>query len=247
MKPPYVVAILVLLALVVPASPAHAGGIVSICDETHLLAALAGGGTVTFACSGTITLTDTIPVAADMTIDGSGQTVTISGNSAVRTVYVNSGVTLNLNYLTIANSADSGIYNHGGIVTVSHSTFSDNRASGGGGGGIYNNNGTLIVSHSTFVRNRTDGGGGGIFNDDDGRLTVSNSSFSGNSASSGGGIANDTASTLTVSNSTFTGNSASTSGGGIYNDNDSTLNVHDSTPFWQQRWRLWRRHPQRKR
>ena len=57
MRTKHLVAILVLLALAVPASPAHAGGIVSVCDEAHLLAALAGGGTVTFSCSGTITLT----------------------------------------------------------------------------------------------------------------------------------------------------------------------------------------------
>ena len=85
------VAILVLLALALPASPAHAGGIVSICDEAHLLAALAGGGTVTFTCSGTIILTAEIVIAADTTIDGSGQTVTISGNQAVRVFTVNSG------------------------------------------------------------------------------------------------------------------------------------------------------------
>ena len=48
MRTKHLVAILVLLALAVPASPAHAGGVVSVCDEAHLLAALAGGGTVTF-------------------------------------------------------------------------------------------------------------------------------------------------------------------------------------------------------
>ena len=84
MRTKHLVAILVLLALAVPASPAHAGGVVSVCDEAHLLAALAGGGTVTFTCSGTITLTAEITIAADTTIDGSGQTVTISGNNAVR-------------------------------------------------------------------------------------------------------------------------------------------------------------------
>ena len=84
MRPKYLVIILVLLALAIPASPAHAGGVVSVCDQAHLLAALAGGGTVTFSCSGTITLTDYVVIAADTTIDASGQTVTISGNNAVR-------------------------------------------------------------------------------------------------------------------------------------------------------------------
>ena len=105
MRPKHLVAILVLLALAVPASPAHAGGVVSVCDEAHLLAALAGGGTVTFSCSGTITLTAKITIAADTTIDGSGQAVTISGNNAVRVFTVNSGVTLNLNELTVANGS----------------------------------------------------------------------------------------------------------------------------------------------
>ena len=104
MRPKHLVTILVLLALAVAGVyPAHAGGVVSVCDEAHLLAALAGGGTVTFSCSGTITLTAEITIAADTTIDGSGQTVTISGNHAVRVFTVNSGVTLNLNGLTVAD------------------------------------------------------------------------------------------------------------------------------------------------
>src|SRR5271169_3341774 len=49
-------ALLVTLAIAY-APAARAGGVVSVCDETHLRAALAGGGTVTFTCSGTITVT----------------------------------------------------------------------------------------------------------------------------------------------------------------------------------------------
>ncbi len=75
-------AVLVLLALAVPAAPVHAGGVVSLCDEAHLRSALAGGGAVTFGCSGTITLQSTITIAAYTTIDGSGQDVTLSGNQA---------------------------------------------------------------------------------------------------------------------------------------------------------------------
>ena len=64
MRPKHLVAFLVLLALAVPIAPAHAGGILSVCDEARLLAALAGGGTVTFTCSGTITLIAPIAIAA---------------------------------------------------------------------------------------------------------------------------------------------------------------------------------------
>ena len=71
------------------------------------MAALAGGGTVTFACSGTIILTAEIVIAADTTIDGSGQAITISGNNAVRVFRVSEGVTLNLTELTVANGPPS--------------------------------------------------------------------------------------------------------------------------------------------
>jgi len=218
MRPKYLITILVLLALAAPASPAHAGGIVSVCDEAHLLAALAGGGTVTFSCSGTITVTAEITIAAVTTIDGSGQTVTISGNHAVRVFTVNSGVTLNLNSLTVANGSTSGdgggIYNLG-TLTVSNSTFSGNSASFGGG---VSNLGTVTVSNSTFSGNSASETGGGIMNWDQNRVTVSNSTFSGNS---GGGITN--MNILTVSNSTFSGNS----GGGI--NSDGSLTVSNST------------------
>ena len=64
MRAGHLVTLLVLLALAVASAPtpAQAGGVVSVCDEAHLLAALAGGGTVTFNCSGTITLTATIAI-----------------------------------------------------------------------------------------------------------------------------------------------------------------------------------------
>ena len=166
MRPQHLVTLLVLLALAVASAPtpAQAGGVVTVCDEAHLLAALVGGGTVTFSCSGTITLTATITIAADTTIDGSGQTVTISGNHAVRVFTVNSGVTLNLNALT-----DCRWEHHRrrrwrhlqqcGTLTVSNSTFSGNSAAsasyvGGSGGGIYSQYlGTLTVSNSTFSGN----------------------------------------------------------------------------------------------
>ncbi len=237
MRTIHILAILVLLALAVPAAPAQAGGVVTVCDEAHLLAALAGGGTVTFTCSGTIALTAEIIIAVDTTIDGSGQTVTISGNNTVRVFTVNSGITLYLNGLTVAYGYThygngGGIYNPGGTVAVSNSTFSDNRAGNSTndtGGGI-SSGGLLTVYNSTFSGNSANSGGG-IYNW--GTLIVSNSTFSSNIAggylSGGGGISNNTG-TVTVSNSTFSGNNAGSGwGGGIYSN--STLTVSNSTFF----------------
>src|SRR4029450_7532432 len=57
----------------------QAAGVVAVCDEASLDAALAGGGVVSFTCSGTITVMATKVVGANTIIDGAGQTVTISG------------------------------------------------------------------------------------------------------------------------------------------------------------------------
>lgn len=217
-------AVLILLILVVRTPSVHASGNVDVCDEPHLLVALMGGGTVTFGCSGTITLTATLTIMADTTIDGGVQNITLSGNNEIRLFYVDSGVTLSLNNLTIANGYAAGdgggVYNEG-TVTVSNSTFSGNSANGdnSAGGGIFNAK-TLIVSNSIFFENSANGisstGGGGAIHNGDGTLIVSDSTFSGNySGNYGGGI--NSSGTVTVSNSTFFSNNANSAGGGIYN------------------------------
>jgi predicted outer membrane repeat protein len=225
-----IILVALVLAPISAVSPAQAGGVVTVCDEAHLLAALVDGGTVTFTCSGTITLTNTIAVATDTTIDSSGQDVTISGNYAVTAFSVDGGVILTLNALTVADGR--ALFSHGGgianagTLTVTNSMFSNNHADGDvycGGGGI-DNTGTAHVSNSIFSGNRAHcEGGGGILNH--GTLIVSNSIFSGNSAAIyGGGI--DNYGELIVSNSTFSGN-YSGFGGGI--NNRHILTVSNST------------------
>ena len=215
MRTIHILGILVLLALAFSASPAHAGGVVTVCDEAHLLAALAGGGTVTFACSGTITLSSTITVGADTTIDGSGQEVTISGNNTVGVFAVNEAVALDVTSLAIVNGSASyggGIFTTG-TLTVTNSVFSGNRASNGGGG-IGHGMGNVLVDHCTFNRNSAVNHGGGI-ETEAGMLTITNSSFFGNSAGHSGGsmFVHDTS--VTIDNAIFSGNSANDGGGGI--------------------------------
>ena len=91
--------------------------------------------TINFSCSGTITLSSTITLAKNLTIDGTGQSVTISGGGAVRVFYVqgiqNPDVAVTLNHLTITNGfADqgAGIFNVNVILTVTNSTLSGNHA-----------------------------------------------------------------------------------------------------------------------
>ena len=92
--------------------------------------------TITFSCSGTIPITSTLTISKNLTLDGSGQSVTLDGGNSVRVLSVNSGVTFTLNALTIAHGSAGG---GGGLaditstVSISNSTFANNSAGGGGG------------------------------------------------------------------------------------------------------------------
>ncbi|MEW5876699.1 MAG: IPTL-CTERM sorting domain-containing protein [Acidobacteriota bacterium] len=206
-----------------------------------------GDDTIVFTVSGTITLSSTLPNILDaatvgaLTIDGSGQSVTISGDSDgdgfgnVRVMYVNSGGNLTLQNLTIAygyvtnvTGYGAGIYNAAGAtLTVINCTFSKNWASNSFGGGIYNAaGGTLTVTNSVFRENSAFWGGG-MYNS--GTTNVTTTTFWLNSAAAfGGGIEND-GGTLSITNCTFDNNSANNYGGGIENKSGGTLNVTNST------------------
>jgi predicted outer membrane repeat protein len=221
------IATLVLLLLSSAPSSARAGGVVNVCDEAHLRSALAGGGVVTFACSGVIPVSATIFITADTTIDGTGQAVTLNGNQAVRIMTVTEGVTLHLRDLAFVNgdwAAGGGALYNAGTATVNRCTFTNNN-------GAISNSGALAVADSTFTGNSTDGAGGAIYTSYYTTLIVSNSTFSGNSTrySGGGAIANNSLGIVTVSNSTFNGNSAGATGGAISNGYDRDLTVVNCT------------------
>src|SRR5688572_26312658 len=128
-----------------------------------------------------------------------------------------------------------GILNSGGNLIVSHVTLADNQVVGlnGGGGAIANVFGaTLTVNHSTFTPNQATGSasggagggaggaGGGILNDAGSTLTIAHSTFTGNEATGadgsagngggavGGAISNRGGSQATVVHGAFAGNLA---------------------------------------
>jgi hypothetical protein len=221
-------------------------GVVTNTHETTLRNALAGGGTVTFECDGVIVLSNTIVIATDTVLDGSGHSVTISGNGAIRIFTVNTNVNFVLKNLVLANGfntwlvtdnlsvagpATGGALCSTGTVQIVQCVFSNNVASGtntdtslagpGLGGAIFNV-GTLFVNDTCFVKNSACG-----TNDSAGGF---------GSTGAGGAIYN--LGTLVASNSLFIGNAVlggagtpnegydgagNSYGGAIYNSNNATI------------------------
>ena len=191
--------VLVLASLTLPplAGPElvlAADATVTTCDENNFDAALAavqgsGGGTITFACGGTIFFSGQKTISSDVTIVGGGS-VTFDGQGATRLFRVNLGASLSLDGLTLQNGnagafEGGAILNNLGSLDIRASTFSGNNA-GQSGGAIFSTASTLTVRDSTFSGNNADNTGGAIFHAN-GVATVTNSTFTGNVASSGGG------------------------------------------------------------
>ena len=225
---------------------------VTNCNDSgtgSLRAAVAGGGTTTFALSppcSTITLTSgPISLATDVTISGPGAGhLAVSGGGASQVFVILSGVNATISGLTIENGNSTagvggGIDNRGGTVTVSNSTVSGNKSAhdgggicngdgGDGAGTLCDGSGTVTVSNSVVSGNNAAGAGGGIANGS-GTVSVLNSTISGNvtthAFSGGGGIAN-AGGTVVLTNSTVSGNTspgAFGNGGGIYNIGSATI------------------------
>jgi len=203
-----------------------------------------------FAVTGTITMNTngTLPALnSNMQILGPGaNALTVKrdpspSTAAFRIFTINSGKTVTLSGLTIANGFAAGSFpnpNGGGILndhatlTVSNCTVSGNSATNAAGGilndGSSGGNATLNVNNSTISGNSGAFNSGGILNEGfsgSASLTINNSTVSGNTGSGvGGGINNDGDTggnaALIIHNSTISGNSATT-GGGIYNQNES--------------------------
>jgi predicted outer membrane repeat protein len=180
--------------------------------------------------SGAITLASTLPViTSELTIDGTGQNITVSGNNIfsilIVGMYGQPGF-LTVKGLTLTKAALSGDdRGNGALINISNSTttiigsiFKENQVS------AIQNYGTLTIKDNTQITGNTTGAyGGGVFNS--GTATISDSILSGNTAYGSGGIYNELNATLTVIRSVIKLNQTSTSGygGGIWNRGDLIL------------------------
>jgi hypothetical protein len=225
--------ILALLALALCANgitPAHAAAFVvtnmndsgagSLRQAILDANATPGADTITFSVSGTIMLGSTLPTitdAAGLTIDGLGETVTISGVHLYQVLSVSPAAPLTLDRLTIANgyfTSGGGIFNNYGMLTITNCTFSGNVASVGGG--IFGA-GLATITNSTFSGNSASNQGGGIFHLGGEPLTITNSTFYGNSAVFGGGIDTSSSAPAILRNTIVANNTGGNCFGAIVN------------------------------
>jgi hypothetical protein len=200
------------------------------------IANASAGDTITFDPSiagQTIRLSNQLSIAKNLTIDGTGQNVTISGDTDndgtgdVSIFYIPSNVNVTIDSLTFdkANTTGtpySGAIQNKGNLTISNSLLSNNRGSSISGA-IYNDYKSLVVNNCTFSNNIFSGFGASIENLA-GTVIVNDSSFSGNSAASGGSVIRGGWGTVTLNNITAFNNS-----GSAFSRLNTTININNST------------------
>lgn len=181
--------------------PTRAQLVLTNCTESALRSALTNGSVIRFDCDATLLLTNTLLIATNTTLDGTGRAVTFNGGNQVRLFEVLTNVTLTLRNVRLTSGLHGGnSTNTNTVVTASGTTAR---------GGAIHNRGTVVLVNSHLSgntaegvhgrvgespatssgQNGEDGGhgqGGAIFNDR-GLLIITNSVFFANRALGGDG------------------------------------------------------------
>ncbi len=101
------------------------------------MTAHASGDTINFSVSGTIAINSELPAVADtLTIDGTGQTVIISGNSAYQIISTQMPGTLTVKFLTFEDGSPAfsgGAFKNLGTATIENDLFTKNHSTINGG------------------------------------------------------------------------------------------------------------------
>jgi hypothetical protein len=277
-------------ALAFGLSPAtRASGTVTNCTEAELVLALRDGGVVTLACDGTVKLAQTLIIATETILDGSGHqpAIAAAGTNVNRLFLVLPGARLTLRHLSVTGAAftsltptnapsgrsgdpveGAALYLDRGLVTLEDCTFSGHQVVGGaganattaggdggdGGAGsgaaVYNMGGQMLITNSTFRLNRASGGAGGagtpplafgsggsggrggagsgaaIYNTGRALLTIYDSTFSNNTVLGGQGGAGGAGVALGVAGDL--GDSGSAQGAALYNDSGEVTIVNST-------------------
>lgn len=171
----------------------RAEGVLAVCTEESLRAAVKLGGLITFECpTNLVTLTEPLVIERDTTLQSTGR-VSLTGANATRLLVVNPGIRLTLSNIGIfsgrqtatnlktggiADTAGAGLYNNRGIVTILGGQFEAHTVVGLRGADGATSHAPSDGEHGG------DAAGAAIFNNL-GELIISNAVFSGNSATGG--------------------------------------------------------------
>ena len=164
----------------------------SLRGDIQMSNASPGPNTITFAVSGTITLTTgELNITQDVTITGPGAaSLTISGGNNSRIFDIAAGVTASVSGLTITAGngltapdlnppVGGGAVHNSGDLSLFECVISGNTDLHGEGGGIYNA-GNLAIDHCVISANNGRDTGGAIYTNS-GQLTISDSTIDSNS------------------------------------------------------------------
>ena len=199
------------------------------------------GGTITFNVAGAITLDPAngpLPtITANVTVDGGGGGIEISGNNATRIFNVTTGATLTVKNIALSHAfsgnGDGGAVASTGALNADNVKFLNNATSASWSGSAILCWGPLTITNCEFGFNT--GGGGAVKPRSSGAITtITGSYFHDNSSTSsagggyGGALQVFDGPSVTINNSSFSKNGA-VHGGAIYVSTNSTLNVNDST------------------
>ncbi|MFI3241327.1 MAG: autotransporter domain-containing protein [Alphaproteobacteria bacterium] len=149
-----------------------------------------------------------------------GGSISVYGDSANI-----SGSTFNGNFTNTTSNEEysegGAIYSEADELTITDSTFENNKAltNDGWGGAISSYNNTAI-SNSTFINNSANNAGALSLADN---ASIKGSKFTGNSATNQGGAIFSYGATLSISDTLFESNTSKKIGGAIMNDGNLTL------------------------
>ena len=157
------------------------------CTTAGLLAELARTNYIFLECTATITVTNPIAIAGEVTIEAA-DFATLSGNNVSRIFNVQPGAMLTLINLTLTGGKGSrgGAINNQGILIATNCIFRGNNAPGpNGANGVDGENDYPNGTDGSNGQPGTSGLGGAIWSD--GEVYLSRCTFSTNSATGGNG------------------------------------------------------------
>jgi len=201
------------------------GGLFSLGGTTTLTNCIVSGNSAVrdggglFNSNGTIALTN-------CTVTGNSASLTGGGEFSLGGTTTLTNCTVSGNSATGTTGAGGGLCNFNGTTTLTDCTFHGN-STANEGGGVYNF-GSLTVDHSTFDANQASGWGGAI-DSFDGHIDLLDSRFTGNSAGNTGGAVSNSGGSGSISGCTFSGNHAGSTGGGGISVYSGALTIANTT------------------